>query len=113
MNQPLAIADKEGVRRGDTKVVHHLRPGLSDDRLHQTGLAISLAHMIADAQITRCRPLTLLGVKRMLRRRLDLFAVDRSAMALRRLSALSAGTPIAKPTPTAPLADTRGILSYQ
>ncbi|MDQ5854363.1 MAG: hypothetical protein M3380_20290, partial [Chloroflexota bacterium] len=58
-HQPPAVADKERVRRGDSEIVHHLRPLLHLQVLHDAILAIRLAHVLAQLQVPCLDPAAL------------------------------------------------------
>ncbi len=77
MDQPLLVADKEGMGNSNGEVVHALRPLLQPHHRHETDLAVRLPHMLAHRQLGGVDPPTCLRVERMLRRGFDLLVVQR------------------------------------
>ncbi len=76
MDEPLSAADEEGVGVGDGEIVHRL--GVDDKRelVHDAIQPILFTDVGTRPQLPRRDPAALLGVERMLRRGLDLFAVE-------------------------------------
>jgi hypothetical protein len=77
MHQPLAIAHKEGVRFGDTQIIHPLRLLHLQHALHNTGGTIRTPDVHPDLEVLSRHPAAFVRVEGMLRCRFQLLTSNR------------------------------------